>query len=119
MGMRKHDAQPTPDTMTRERDHAPVDGSTPDDRPLLARCQSCRREIRIAAAPGSVWKHTAAPRPPRAAQPQAPNPAALTTRTNPARQRRDAQQTATTRDQPCSPPTPNPPPARPHGPTSS
>ncbi len=62
MGMRKHDAQPTPDTMTRERDHAPVDGSTPDDRPLLARCQSCRRQIRIAAAPGSVWKHTAPPR---------------------------------------------------------
>ncbi len=61
MGMRKHDAQPTPDTMTRERDHAPVDGTTPDDRPLLARCQSCRRQIRIAADPGSVWKHTAAP----------------------------------------------------------
>ena len=69
MGMRKHDAQPTPDTMTRERDRAPVDGTTPDDRPLLARCQSCRRQIRIAAAPGSAWKHTAA-RPPRRRNPK-------------------------------------------------
>ena len=62
--MRKHRAEPRPDSMIRERDRAKADGDRPaDDYPLLARCESCRREIRIEA--GSGWKHTAAPRPPR------------------------------------------------------
>jgi hypothetical protein len=66
MGMRKHDALPQPDSMIRQRDRTPVDGNTPADYPLLARCESCHREIRIDAAIGSKgWKHTAAPRPPR------------------------------------------------------
>jgi hypothetical protein len=65
MGMRKHDALPQPDSMIRERDRAEVDGNTPADYPLLARCESCHREIKIEAALGTGWKHTAAPRPPR------------------------------------------------------
>jgi hypothetical protein len=66
MGMRRHDALPMPDSMIRERDQEPADGNTPADYPLLGRCESCHREIRIEAAMGSVgWKHTAAPRPPR------------------------------------------------------
>src|SRR5450756_169133 len=66
MGMRKHDAEPMPDTMIRESDRAESDGNTPAHYPLLARCESCHREIRIEAALGIGWKHTAAPRPPRA-----------------------------------------------------
>jgi hypothetical protein len=65
MGMRKHDALSEPDSMIRERDREPADGNTPADYPLLGRCESCHREIRIEAAMGSGWKHTAAPRPPR------------------------------------------------------
>jgi hypothetical protein len=66
MSMRRHDALPITDTMVRECDRSPVDGNTPADYPLLARCESCHREIRIEAALGSGgWKHTAAPRPPR------------------------------------------------------
>jgi hypothetical protein len=65
VGMRKHDAMPVPGSMIRERDRATVDGNVPADYPLLARCESCRREIRITAALGTGWKHTAAPRPPR------------------------------------------------------
>jgi hypothetical protein len=64
--MRKHDALPMPDSTIREHDRTPVDGNTPADYPLLARCQSCHREIRIETALGNAWKHTAAPRPPRA-----------------------------------------------------
>jgi hypothetical protein len=67
MGMRKHDAMPTVDTMIRGRDREPADGNVPADYPLFASCESCHREIRIEAALGSGWKHTAAPRPPRAA----------------------------------------------------
>lgn len=67
VGMRKHDAEPQQDTMIRERDREPADGNTPADYPLIARCESCHREIRVEAALGSGWKHTAAPRPPRAA----------------------------------------------------
>jgi hypothetical protein len=65
MGMRKHDALPKTDGVLRERDRAPVDGKTSADYPLLGRCQSCNREIRIESYLGSGWKHTAAPRPPR------------------------------------------------------
>jgi hypothetical protein len=68
MGMRKHDALPKLDGeegLLRERDREPVDGKTPADYPLLARCQSCNREIRIESYLGSGWKHTAAPRPPK------------------------------------------------------
>jgi hypothetical protein len=64
MGMRKHDAMPEEGTLIRERDRAEVDGNTPADYPLLARCHSCHRVIRIDAAFGSLgWMHTAAPRP--------------------------------------------------------
>lgn len=65
MGMRKHDAQPIADTVIRETDRIPVDGNFPADYPLLGRCESCHREIRIESAIASGWKHTAAPRPPR------------------------------------------------------
>jgi hypothetical protein len=65
VGMRKHDALPQQGTMRRESDSASVDGNTPADYPLLGRCDACHREIRIEAAMGSGWKHTAAPRPPR------------------------------------------------------
>jgi hypothetical protein len=62
MGMRKHQAEPQPKSMIRERDRAPMDGNTPADYPLLARCDGCHREIRIDAALGEGWKHTAVPR---------------------------------------------------------
>jgi hypothetical protein len=66
VGMRKHDALPEPDSMIRERDKEPADGNTPADYPLLARCESCHREIRADIVDGRyAWKHTAAPRPPR------------------------------------------------------
>lgn len=65
VGMTKHDAQPILESMIRERDGSVVDGNTPADYPMLARCKSCKRQIRIQAAIGSGWKHTAAPRPPR------------------------------------------------------
>jgi hypothetical protein len=65
MGMYRHDALPESGTMTRESDGESVDGNTPADYPLLARCDSCHREIRIDAALGKGWRHTAAPRPPR------------------------------------------------------
>ena len=48
--MNKHDAEPMPGSMVRERDRAEADGNTPAHYPLLARCQSCHREIRIEAA---------------------------------------------------------------------
>jgi hypothetical protein len=68
--MTKHDALPAQGSMIRERDRTPVDGNTPADYPLLARCTSCHREIRIEAAIGATgWQHTAAARPPRAAEP--------------------------------------------------
>jgi hypothetical protein len=65
MGMTKHDALPQQGSLLREHDRAEGDGRTPADYPLLARCKSCHREIRIDAYLGSGWKHTAAPRPPR------------------------------------------------------
>jgi hypothetical protein len=72
VGMRKHDATPRQGTMIRERDRAPADSGTPGDYPLVARCESCDREIRIEAATPRIrrggWRHTAAPRPPRVAE---------------------------------------------------
>lgn len=55
--MYRHHAMPTPGSMIRDGDRQPVDGNTPADYPLLARCKSCNREIRIEAAVGSGWMH--------------------------------------------------------------
>jgi hypothetical protein len=73
--MNKHSAEPMTGSVIRESDRAESDGNTPAHYPLLARCESCHREIRIEAALGKGWKHTAAPRPPR---PRADDIAALT-----------------------------------------
>jgi hypothetical protein len=63
--MSMHNATPIPDTVIRERDHEHADGNTPADYPLLARCGSCHREIRIEVAMGSGWEHTFASGSPR------------------------------------------------------
>jgi hypothetical protein len=69
MGMYKHQALPQRDTKTRASDGTQVSGTTPADYLLLARCQSCRRQIKAENALDADWKHTAAPRAPTGSTP--------------------------------------------------
>jgi hypothetical protein len=64
MGMYKHQALPEPDTKTRASDGTQATGTNAADYPLLARCRSCRRQIKAENALDADWKHTAATRTP-------------------------------------------------------
>ena len=57
MGMTKHPARPKDGTITRQNDGTPADGTSDDDYPLQAECQSCNRVLTVKTPQDTRWRH--------------------------------------------------------------